>query len=63
MVYLHQLDLRIHLNKGERIHTENSYKFTSTIVDAILDMAGFVREQTWMDEKEWFALHLARVPE
>jgi dimethylhistidine N-methyltransferase len=61
MVYLRQLDLRIHLNKGERIHTENSYKFTPTIVDAILDMAGFVREQTWMDDKGWFALNLARV--
>lgn len=63
VVHLRQLDMRIHLNKGERIHTENSYKFTQPIVDAILDMAGFIPEQTWMDEKRWFALHLARVPE
>ena len=63
VVHLRQLGMRIHLSKGERIHTENSYKFTQPIVDAILDMAGFVREQTWMDEKGWFALHLARVPE
>jgi L-histidine Nalpha-methyltransferase len=61
MVHLRQLGVRIHLNKGERIHTENSYKFTQPIVEAILDMAGFVREQTWMDDKGWFALHLARV--
>jgi uncharacterized SAM-dependent methyltransferase len=61
VITLRQLDLRIHLNKGERIHTENSYKFTPSIVDAILDMAGFVRERTWMDEKGWFGLHLARV--
>jgi len=63
VIHLRQLGIRIHLSKGERIHTENSYKFTQPIVDAILDMAGFVREQTWMDEKAWFALHLARVPE
>lgn len=63
VIHLRQLGTRIHLNKGERIHTENSYKFTQPIVDAILDMAGFVREQTWMDDKGWFALHLARVPE
>lgn len=62
VVYLRQLGTRIHLNKGERIHTENSYKFTQPIVDAILDMAGFVREQTWTDENSWFAVHLARVP-
>jgi len=61
VVHLRQLDLRICFNKGERIHTENSYKFTQPIVDAILDMAGFVREQTWMDEQRWFGLHLARV--
>ena len=63
VVNLGQLSTRIHLNKGERIHTENSYKFTRVIVNAILDMAGFVSEQTWTDEKGWFALHLARVPE
>ena len=63
VVNLRHLNTRIHLNKGERIHTENSYKFTRTIVNAILNMAGFVPEQTWTDEKGWFALHLARVPE
>lgn len=62
VIHLRQLDTRIHINKGERIHTENSYKFTEPIVNAILEMAGFVRERTWSDEKGWFALHLARVP-
>ncbi|MGZ4788311.1 MAG: L-histidine N(alpha)-methyltransferase [Terriglobales bacterium] len=61
VVHIRHLGTCIHLNKGERIHTENSYKFTQPIVDAILDMAGFVREQTWTDDKSWFALHLARV--
>ncbi|HUN90054.1 MAG TPA: L-histidine N(alpha)-methyltransferase [Terriglobales bacterium] len=63
VVNLRLLNTRIHLDKGERIHTENSYKFTRSIVQAILDMAGFVPERTWTDEKGWFALHLARVSE
>jgi len=57
------LGLTVQFREGERIHTENSYKFTRGILDSILDMAGFVAEQTWTDEKSWFALHLARVPE
>jgi L-histidine Nalpha-methyltransferase len=61
IVHLRQLGIRVHFNKGERIHTENSYKFTQPIINAILEMSGFVREQTWMDDNGWFALHLARV--
>ena len=53
--------MRSTLNKGERIHTENSYKFTQTVVNNILDLAGFTHEKTWTDPKHWFALHLARV--
>jgi L-histidine Nalpha-methyltransferase len=61
VINIRALRLRVHFNKGERIHTENSYKFTQTVVDSILDLAGFRREKTWTDEKNWFALHLARV--
>jgi uncharacterized SAM-dependent methyltransferase len=61
MIDIRALQLRVHFNKGERIHTENSYKFTQTAVDSILDLAGFAREVTWTDPNEWFALHLARV--
>ncbi len=54
------LDLEIHLQKGERIHTENSYKYRRGMGEAILQNAGWKLERTWMDEKRWFALHLAR---
>ena len=62
VVHLRQLDMRIHLNRGERIHTENSYKFTQPIIEAILDIAGLIPEYTWSDNQGWFALNLARVP-
>lgn len=61
VVNIRALNMRVHFNKGERIHTENSYKFTQPVVDSVLNLAGFTREQTWTDSKQWFALHLARV--
>ncbi len=46
---------------GERIHTENSYKYTIPMVEGMLNAAGFSLDQTWFDDKKWFALNLARV--
>jgi dimethylhistidine N-methyltransferase len=45
---------------GERIHTENSWKFTLAGFEAILRDAGFRLDQAWRDERDWFALVLAR---
>jgi L-histidine Nalpha-methyltransferase len=60
-VTLSLLNLRIKFANGERIHTENSYKYTLPMVRALLEPAGFVLERTWYDRQKWFALHLARV--
>ena len=46
---------------GERIHTENSYKYTLQMVDRMLCVSGFKLENTWFDPQKWFGLHLARV--
>ena len=54
------LDLDLSLEKGERIHTENSYKYRPGAGEAILRDAGWTLERTWTDEQNWFALHLAR---
>jgi len=55
------LRLRVRFAAGERLHTENSYKYTMPMVNAMLNSAGFTLGQTWFDKKKWFALHLARV--
>jgi L-histidine N-alpha-methyltransferase len=55
------LPMRVHFARGETIHTENSYKFTATMVDSILQNGGFTRDCTWYDAWRWFAVHLARV--
>lgn len=61
LVILRSLNMRISMAKGERIHTENSYKYTIPTVRAMLNDAGFTLDRTWFDERKWFALHLARV--
>jgi dimethylhistidine N-methyltransferase len=45
---------------GEKIHTENSYKYELDAFDALLRAAGFVHTRAWTDERAWFALFLAR---
>jgi dimethylhistidine N-methyltransferase len=44
---------------GERIHTEDSYKWTRAGFEALLHDAGFRRVEAWSDDRGWFALMLA----
>jgi dimethylhistidine N-methyltransferase len=46
--------------QGERIHTENSYKYTRHGFLQLLERAGFGRVRTWTDEREWFMVCHAR---
>lgn len=59
-VTLADLALTLQFRKGETIHTENSYKFTTSMVQAIARNGGFTTEQTWSDAKHWFTVHLLR---
>jgi uncharacterized SAM-dependent methyltransferase len=45
---------------GERIHTENSYKWTLPGFQALLVNAGFVASQAWTDPGQRFAVCWAR---
>ncbi len=45
---------------GERIHTENSYKWTLPGFQALLANAGFVATQAWTDTEQRFAVCWAR---
>ena len=45
---------------GERIHTENSYKYALPDFRLLLLQAGFTRVQAWTDASDWFALCYAR---
>jgi dimethylhistidine N-methyltransferase len=59
-VWLPAIDLRVHFEAGESIHTENSYKYRRGDAEALLAKAGFAHDATWTDERGWFAVCLAR---
>ena len=44
---------------GERIHTENSYKYTLDSMTALLKQAGFGKVQHWTDTQGWFGVFWA----
>ena len=44
---------------GERLHTENSYKWRSEEFADLLQAAGFRRVASWTDENGWFAVFRA----
>lgn len=47
-------------NAGERIHTENSYKFTPHAFSDLLQSAGFRNVAHWSDSRGWFSVFSAR---
>jgi L-histidine N-alpha-methyltransferase len=59
-VNIDALGLSIQFKKGETIHTENSYKFTMPMIEAIAGNGGFAIEHTWTDPQLWFTVHLLR---
>lgn len=46
--------------RGERIHTENSYKYTPQTFKALLGETGFGAMQSWTDPNGWFMVCYAR---
>ena len=46
--------------KGERIHTENSHKYSVEEFQALAVSAGWTPANTWTDQDQLFSLHLLR---
>jgi len=42
--------------RGDRIHTENSYKYQQADAIALLERAGFEATRVWTDPQRWFAV-------
>ncbi|MCU6434850.1 L-histidine N(alpha)-methyltransferase [Undibacterium sp. Jales W-56] len=49
-----------HFIRGERIHTENSYKYSLDSFLALLNAAGFGQSRHWTDDAGWFAVVYAK---
>lgn len=60
-VRISDLARNFHFIFRERIHTENSYKFTPRSISRLLRQSGLHLEQSWSDPKQWFSVTLARV--
>lgn len=50
-----------HFREGERIHTENSYKYTPENFVQLLQQSGLTVIRTWSDANNWFMVCHARM--
>jgi L-histidine N-alpha-methyltransferase len=57
-VRVEALDLDIGFRAGERIHTENSYKYSLGELSALAAATGFELGHTWLDPEERFSSNL-----
>jgi dimethylhistidine N-methyltransferase len=57
-VNLGALAVSVNFREGERIHTENSYKYDLDGLSALAAATGFERAETWLDSAERFSSNL-----
>jgi len=60
---VHWQDGHRHFAPGERLHTENSCKYTVASFAELLARAGFQSSQYWTAPNDWFAVFWARAPD
>lgn len=52
--------LEFHFLKDERVHTENSYKYSLDEVTDLAAGAGFAVEKSWVDDNQLFGVHFLK---
>ena len=57
-VRLPALEITVEFAAGERVHTENSYKYDLADIDELAARTGFARTRTWLDEAGQFSSNL-----
>lgn len=60
-VWVQDLGQAFHFAQGERIHTENSYKFSEESIAGTIRESGLRLERSWTDSHRWFSEVLTRV--
>jgi dimethylhistidine N-methyltransferase len=55
-VSIRAADLSIRFAAGETIHTENSHKFTTIMLDQLCQSSGYLHDGAWSDRRGWFRL-------
>jgi L-histidine Nalpha-methyltransferase len=62
-VSIRGLNLSLSLDAGERIHMEQSYKYSIEELAALAEQSGFQLTQTWLDDQSRFSSNLLRARE
>ena len=57
-VTIGKLGIEVQFSAGERIHTENSYKYDLHDIEGLAMETGFMRAQTWLDSQQRFSSNL-----
>jgi L-histidine Nalpha-methyltransferase len=57
-VNIEDLDVQINFEAGETIHTENSYKYTQTMINNLADESGFEIVENFTDSLNYFSMCL-----
>ena len=57
-VPIRALGLDVNFGEGERVHTENSYKYDLAELSALAGETSFERARTWFDAGERFSSNL-----
>jgi L-histidine Nalpha-methyltransferase len=55
-IYIRELGQTVSLKENERIHTENSYKYSIEEIKQLAEKSGFIVQKNYTDTKVWFDL-------
>ena len=58
---VHVDGVAVEFDAGERVHTEDSFKYDPEEFTAMAEEAGFLREAWWTDPRDLFAIYLLKV--
>lgn len=54
------IERSVHFARGERLHTEDSYKYSPREIEELARAGGFEVESTWLDDRARFSVNLLR---
>ncbi|MFN2453173.1 MAG: L-histidine N(alpha)-methyltransferase [Pyrinomonadaceae bacterium] len=58
VAHIRKLEMEVSFAAGERVHTENSYKYDLKDLSQLAIETGFTRARTWLDSREQFSSNL-----
>jgi len=60
-ITIDKLNMNVHFEKNQRIHTENSYKFSLSSIEELASLSGMQIQEVFTDERKYFSLVLFKL--